>query len=79
MLKKFKNTSRRPSPNNPWSRRHRWDQLWSLAGDLHWKFEHVPHCSFIMTTLPPTRPWKPQSLWLTTTWLSFPLLPNHRT
>jgi hypothetical protein len=28
--------------------------------------------SFIMITHPPTRPWKPESLWLTTTWLSSP-------
>jgi hypothetical protein len=39
----------------------------------------APHCSFITTTPPPTRVWKPQSLWLTTTWLSFPILPTHRT
>jgi hypothetical protein len=24
---------RRPSPNNPWARRHCWDQLWSLPGE----------------------------------------------
>jgi hypothetical protein len=53
---------RRPSLNNPWARRHRWGQLWSLPGDLNRKFEHAPHCSFITTTSPPTRPWKPQSL-----------------
>jgi hypothetical protein len=53
---------RRLSPNNPWARRHRWDQLWCLPGDLNRKFEHEPHCSFIMTTRPPTRPWKPQSV-----------------
>jgi hypothetical protein len=29
-LKKFENSSRRPSPNNPCALRHRWDQLWSL-------------------------------------------------
>jgi hypothetical protein len=52
-----------PAPNNPWARRHRWDQLWSLPGDLNGKFEHVPHCSLITTTRPPTRPWKPQ--WVT--------------
>jgi hypothetical protein len=34
----------RPSPNDPWARRHRWDQLWSLPGDLNRKFEYVPHC-----------------------------------
>jgi hypothetical protein len=32
--------------------------------------------SFIMSTCPPTHPWKPQSLWLTTTCLLFPILPT---
>jgi hypothetical protein len=64
----------RPSPNSPCACRHHWDQLWSLPGDLSRKFEHVPHCSFITTMCPPTHPWKPQSLWLTTAWLSFPIL-----
>jgi hypothetical protein len=49
-----------------------------FVGDLNRKFEHAPHCSFI-TTSPPTRPWKPQSLWLTATWLWFPILPTHKT
>jgi hypothetical protein len=66
-------------PNNPWAHRHRWDQLWSLPGDLKWKFEHAPHCSFITSTCPPIRPWNTQSLWLTTTWLSFPILPTRQT
>jgi hypothetical protein len=66
---------RRLSLNNPWARRHCWDQIWSLPGDLNRKFVHVPHCS-ITTTCLPTNPWKPQSLWLTTTWLSFPILPT---
>jgi hypothetical protein len=35
--------------------------------------------SFIMTVRLSTRPWKPQSLWLTTTWLLFPILRAHRT
>jgi hypothetical protein len=43
---------RRPSPNNPWTRRHRCDQLWSLPGDLNRNFEHAPHCSFITTNAP---------------------------
>jgi hypothetical protein len=67
------------SLNNPWACRHHWGQLWSLPGDLNITFEHAPHCSFIMTTSPPTHPWKPQSLWLTTTWLLFPILPACRT
>jgi hypothetical protein len=33
----------------------------------------------ITTTHPPTRSWKPQSLWLRTTWLSFPILPTCQT
>jgi hypothetical protein len=60
----------RLSPNNPWAHRHHWEQLWSLPGDVNRKFEHAPHCSFITTMHPPTHPWKPQSLWLTVTWLS---------
>jgi hypothetical protein len=28
---------------------------------------------------PSTCHWKPQSLWLTTTWSSFPILPTHWT
>jgi hypothetical protein len=39
----------------------------------------VPHCFFITTTRLPTRSWKPRSLWLTTTWLSFPILPTCQT
>jgi hypothetical protein len=57
----------RQSLNNPWACRHHWDQLCSLPGDLNRKLEHAPHCSFITTTHPPTRPWKPQSFWLTAT------------
>jgi hypothetical protein len=45
-----------------------------LPGDLNRKSEDAPQCSFIMTTRPPTRPWKPQSLWLTTAWFLFPIL-----
>jgi hypothetical protein len=36
-------------------------------------FDAITTGSFIMTTRPPTRPWKPQSLLLTTS-LSFPIL-----
>jgi hypothetical protein len=35
---------RRPSLNNPRARRHRWDQLLSLSGNLNRKSEHAPHC-----------------------------------
>jgi hypothetical protein len=41
--KNLRTLPRRPSPNNPQACRHRWVQLWSLAGDLNRKFEHVPH------------------------------------
>jgi hypothetical protein len=44
MLKKLKTHPWRPSSNNQWARRHRWDQLWSLPGDLNRKFEHALHC-----------------------------------
>jgi hypothetical protein len=69
----------RPSPNNPWARRQCWDQVWSLPEDLNRRFEHAQHCSFITTTRPLTHPWKPHRLWLTTTWLSFPILHTHWT
>jgi hypothetical protein len=70
----WKNSRTRPrilSPNNPWARRHCWDQLWNLPGDLKRKFECALHCS-IMTMRPPTCPRKPQSFYLTATCLSFP-------
>jgi hypothetical protein len=72
-VEKFKNSSTNTSPNNAWARRHYSDQLRRLPEDHNRKFEHTPHCSFIMTTLPPTRPWKQQTLWLRT-WLSIPIL-----
>jgi hypothetical protein len=28
---------------------------------------------------PPTCPWNPKNLWLTTTWLSFQILPTRQT
>jgi hypothetical protein len=40
-----------------------------LPVNLNRIFEHAPHCSFIVTTRLPTRPWKPLSLWLTITWM----------
>jgi hypothetical protein len=77
--KNLRTHPRRPSLNNPWVSRHHWDQLWSLPGDRYRKFEHAPYCSFITTMCPPTHLWKPQSLWLTTTWLSFSILPTRQT
>jgi hypothetical protein len=79
ILKNLRTYPRKLSPNNPWANRYRWDQLWSFTGVLNRKCEHAPHCHFIKTTCPPTHPWKPQSLLLTTTWLSFPILPTRRT
>jgi hypothetical protein len=51
---------------------------YGVPPDLNRKSEHASHCS-IMKTLPPTRPWKLQSLWLTTTRLLFPILPTGMT
>jgi hypothetical protein len=62
MLKKFKNSSTKTIAEQSMRCRHSWDQLRSLPGDINRKFEHEPHYS--ITTLLPTRPWKPQSLWL---------------
>jgi hypothetical protein len=45
----------RPSPSNPWARRHHWDQLWSLLGDLNRKFEHALHCREACS--PPLEKW----------------------
>jgi hypothetical protein len=44
MLKKSRTHPRRPSLNNSWARKHYWDHLWSLPGDLNRKSEHAPHC-----------------------------------
>jgi hypothetical protein len=77
-----KNSRTRPwrlLPYYPWAHRHCWNQIWSLPGDLNRKSDHTLHCSFIMTTRLPTCPWKPLSLWLTMTWLSFPILPTRWT
>jgi hypothetical protein len=38
-------------PNNPWARRHRWDQLCSIIGNLNRKFEHAPHCREVCSTI----------------------------
>jgi hypothetical protein len=76
MLKNSRIHLWRPSLNNPWILRHRWDQLWSLPGDLNRKSEHASHCSFIMAMCLHTHSWKPRSLWLTIAWLSFPILPT---
>jgi hypothetical protein len=73
--KMFKNLKAHPRwllPNNPWASRHCWEQLWSLPGDLTENWTDA----FITTMFLPTCSLKPQSLWLTTTWLSFPILPT---
>jgi hypothetical protein len=43
-VKNSKTHPQRLSPNNPFARRHHWDQLWSLPVNLNRKFEHVLHC-----------------------------------
>jgi hypothetical protein len=40
MLKKLQKSSMKAIAMQS---RYQWDQLWSLSGDLHRKFEHVPH------------------------------------
>jgi hypothetical protein len=62
------------SPNSPWARRHCLDQLWSLPRDINKKFGTTTTGSFIMTVHPPTNSWKPQNLWLTITWILFPIV-----
>jgi hypothetical protein len=39
--KNSRTDTRRLSPNNSWACRHRWDQLWSLPGNINRKFEHA--------------------------------------
>jgi hypothetical protein len=50
-----------------------WDAWKKMCDERDWNFGAPTTGSFIMTTCLPTLPWKPQSLWLTTTWLSFPI------
>jgi hypothetical protein len=56
----------RLSMNDPWAHGRHWNQFFSSPGDVNKKFEHVPN----------THPWKPQSVWPTTTWSPFPILPT---
>jgi hypothetical protein len=56
-----------------------WDAWEKMCDEKDWNFVATITGSFIMTTYLPTCPWKPQSLWLTTTWLSFPILPTRQT
>jgi hypothetical protein len=53
-----------------------WDAWEKMCDKKNQNFGATTTGSFIMTTRPPTCPLKPQSLWLTTTWLSFPILPT---
>jgi hypothetical protein len=55
-----------------------WDAWEKMCDEKHRNFGATTTGSFIITIRPPRHPWKPQSLWLTT-WLSFPILPTHRT
>jgi hypothetical protein len=77
MLKNPRTHPWRPSPNNPWARTHRWDQLWSLPGDLNGKFENLtgtlaqPQLAPLSRQRARLQVPESQSLWLTTKWLSF--------
>jgi hypothetical protein len=51
-----------------------WDAWEKMCNEKDHNFGATTTGSFIITTHPPTCPWKPQYLWLTTTWLSFPIL-----
>jgi hypothetical protein len=42
----------RTHPRRPSPKRHSWDQLWSLPGDLNRKSEHAPHCRQICSPTP---------------------------
>jgi hypothetical protein len=53
-----------------------WDAWEKMCDEKDWNFGATTTGSFITTMCLPTRPWIPQSLWLITTWLSFPILPN---
>jgi hypothetical protein len=48
-----------------------WGAWQKMCDEKDRNFGATTSGSFIMTTRPPTCPWKPQNLWLTT-WLSFP-------
>jgi hypothetical protein len=56
-----------------------WDAWEKMCDEKNWNFGATTTGSFITTIRPPTRPWKPQSMWLTTKWFSFPILPTHWT
>jgi hypothetical protein len=55
-----------------WSR----EEFFALARSINMNCRHHIHWSFVTTARPPTRPWKPQSLWLITTWLLFYCSPS---
>jgi hypothetical protein len=55
-----------------------WDAWGKMCNRKDQNFSTAASGTFITTMRPPTPPWKPQSLWLTTTWLWFPILPTHR-
>jgi hypothetical protein len=56
-----------------------WDAWKKMCDEKDLNFGTNTTGSFITTMHPPTRPWKPQSLWLTTKCLSFPILHTRRT
>jgi hypothetical protein len=53
-----------------------WEKMWA---EKDRNFGATTTGFFIMTMRPPTHCWKPQTLWLTTTCLSFPILPTCQT
>jgi hypothetical protein len=71
--KNLRTHPQRPLPNNPW------ELLGSVMDEKDRNFGATTTGSFIKTTRPPTCPWKLQSLWLTTTWLSLTILPTCQT
>jgi hypothetical protein len=52
MLKNSRTHPWRLPLSNPSARRHCWDQLWSLPGDLKRKFEHVLHYCKVCSPTP---------------------------
>jgi hypothetical protein len=56
-----------------------WDAWEKMCDKKDQNFGATTTGSFITTMHLPTCPWKPQSVWLTTTWLSFPIHPTRQT
>jgi hypothetical protein len=56
-----------------------WNTWEKMCDENNRNFGTTTTGSFITTMHLPTSTWKPQSLWLITTWLSFPTIPTHWT